>query len=200
MAHFQTEKDVELRRLHYSLNGLLPPDIRIQSIEPVPLSFHAQKSALRKEYHYFLHTDAVTNPFTRLYSWHIRRLLCPDLFQEGAQQFCGTQDFTSFTNEAHTGAASRNPVRTLSHLHLCPTKQGWRLEFIGNGFLYKMVRNITGFLVEVASSQRPISDIHRVLQAKDRRQAGMAAPAHGLFLVRVDYSDPTFTALYDHDA
>lgn len=192
VAHFHTEKSVEIRRLHYSLNGLLPPDIRVQSVEEVPLSFHSQRSALGKEYHYFLHTQAVANPFHRLYSWHVRRALCPHLLQESASLFCGTHDFTSFTNEAHAGAASRNPIRTLYRLQPCPTEQGWRLEFFGNGFLYKMVRNIVGCIVEVASQQRPLSDISRILAAKDRRQAGMAAPAHGLFLAKVEYTHSCF--------
>lgn len=187
VAHFHAEKSVEIRRLHYSLNGLLPPDIRVQSVEEVPLFFHSQRSALGKEYHYFLHTQEVADPFRRLYSWHVRRALCSHLLQESALLFCGTHDFTSFTNEAHVGAASRNPVRTLYRLQPCPTEQGWRLEFFGNGFLYKMVRNIVGFVVEVASHQRPLSDISLVLAAKDRRLAGMAAPAHGLFLANVEY-------------
>lgn len=104
-----------------------------------------------------------------------------------ANLFLGTHDFTSFANSAHEGAAKKNPVRTLYRLDIVPWEYGIRLEFEGNGFLYKMVRNIVGMLLQVASNKRSIDDIEALFAAKDRRQAPMAAAARGLFLVKVTY-------------
>ncbi|WP_068468946.1 tRNA pseudouridine(38-40) synthase TruA [Candidatus Protochlamydia phocaeensis] len=187
IAHFKSEKRLDLNRLQFALNGMLPHDIRIKQAEMAALHFHAQYSAIGKEYHYFLHLDRVMDPFRRLYCWHVHSKIDSDLLKEAAARFVGTHDFTSFANEAHTGTAAHDPVRTLYRLDIKPVEGGLRMEFEGNGFLYKMVRNIVGTLEEVASHKRPLEDIEAIFAAKDRRKAGKAAPPQGLFLARVDY-------------
>lgn len=187
IAHFRYQEKLDLNRLSLSLNGMLPRDIRIKKIEQVPLSFHAQYSAIGKEYHYHLYQDRVMDPFRRLYCWHMYSALDLDLLLQAAACFKGTHDFTSFANEAHAGSASKNPVRTIYRLDVKPVEGGLTLEFHGDGFLYKMVRNIVGTLVEVASHRKSLEHINYLFEVKDRRLAAMAAPPHGLFLVRVDY-------------
>jgi tRNA pseudouridine38-40 synthase len=187
VAHFKIENFFEPKLLQTALNGLLPPDIRIRSVELVPLHFHAQYDAIEKEYHYHIYLDKVMNPFNRLYCWHIRYPLDIPLLQKAAFSFIGTHDFTSFANEAHAGSAARNPVRTLYRLNVHKVEHGLRIEFEGNGFLYKMVRNIVGMLVEVALHRYTIADIPRIFEARDRKCAAHAAPAQGLFLMRVGY-------------
>lgn len=186
-AHFTHDSEIDLYRFQNSLNGLIPPDIRIKSIDLVPSDFHAQYSAVAKEYHYHLHLDKVMDPFRRRYCWHLHHSLDLNLLHEAAGLFVGTHDFTSFANEAHKGTASRDPVRTLKRLDLVEEPGGLRLEFEGDGFLYKMVRNIVGTLVDVASKKRSLDDINKIFAAKDRRQASMAAPPQGLFLMFVQY-------------
>lgn len=188
VAHFKCEKDLDLIRFLGSLNGLLPRDIRILSIEKVPLDFHAQRSALSKAYHYHLCLERVQDPFRRLYSLHVRENIDTELMRKAALYFVGTLDFTSFSNESDEGSASKNPVRTISRLDIIPEGGGLRIEIEADGFLYKMVRNIVGTLLEVARGKRDHTDIPRIFSAKDRRQAGQAAPAHGLFLAKVKYS------------
>lgn len=190
VAHFKHTELLDVGRLLFSLNGMLPPAIRIKSMELVPLHFHAQYSAIGKEYHYHLYLDRVMDPFRRLYCWHIHRRVEVDLFIKAAPYFLGTHNFTSFANEAYAGSASRDPVRTLHRLDVKPEEGGLRLEFEGDGFLYKMVRNIVGTLVDVASHRLTLEDIPLIFQAKDRRKASKAAPAHGLFLMRVMYDLP----------
>jgi tRNA pseudouridine38-40 synthase len=107
--------------------------------------------------------------------------------REATKLFIGTHDFTSFTNDAGSGAAARNAVRLLTRLVMFEQEYGLRFEFESNGFLYKMVRNIMGALIEVGAGRREVEDITRLLMAKDRKVAGKAAPPHGLFLVKVDY-------------
>jgi tRNA pseudouridine38-40 synthase len=185
--HFKTEKNIDIYRLLASLNGLLPMDIRILEIEKVPLSFHAQISAIGKTYHYHLYLDRVQDPFRRLYSYHVRRPCDLELLKQASGLFVGTHDFTSFANEAHAGSASRNPVRTITSINIIPETGGVCLEFTGDGFLYKMVRNIVGTILEVTSGKRPLEDIPIILKGRDRRLAGQAAPPHGLFLMKVYY-------------
>lgn len=187
VANFYAEFPLELNRFQYSLNSLLPNDIRANSIEEVSLDFHARYSATVKTYHYHLHLGKIQDPFQRLYSTHIYIPIDTARLKNAARLFIGTHDFSSFANEAHKGSAAHDPIRTLYRLDVIENDQNVRLEFEGDGFLYKMVRNIVGLLLEVASGKRPIEDVTAILAAKDRRAAGQAAPAHGLFLIRVDY-------------
>ena len=186
-AHFIYSSALDLRRFNNSLNALLPPDIRIRSSEEVPLNFHARYSAISKTYHYHLHFDRVMDPFHRLYRLHVFDKIDLGLLNDAAQQFVGTHDFTSFANEAHAGVAAHDPIRNLMRLDIFPQDGGVRLEFQADGFLYKMVRNIVGTLLEISSGKRDIKDIPIIFDSKDRRKAGQAAAPQGLFLVKVEY-------------
>lgn len=187
IAHFHFPTPIDLYRFMGSLNGLLPPDIRILSVEEVAPTFHAQYSVKSKIYHYYLHLGPVHDPFRRLYSLLVREKINLDLLRQSTRLFIGTHDFTSFANEAHAGSASIDAVRTLKRLDVIEDSGGVRLEFEADGFLYKMVRNITGTLLEIAEGKRNPEDIPEIFAAKDRRLAGQAAPPHGLFLFHVEY-------------
>lgn len=182
-AHFDAAGMVDLKKLLLSLNALLPLDIRILRIEPVETDFHARYSAKSKVYHY--HLALTADPFTKLYRHLVLGSFNIALLKEGALQFIGTHDFTSFAN---TGGEEKPGVRTLYRLDVVEQRGGVRLEFEGNGFLYKMVRNITGTLLETAAGKIPLKEIQEILQACDRRKAKAAAPAKGLFLHQVRYT------------
>lgn len=187
VAHFRTSKELDLKHFLISMNGILPRDIRLKEAHLAPADFHAQKSAAGKEYHYRIALGHYNSPFERLYVWHMHYKIDLKLLEEAAAHFVGTHDFSSFANSQHKGACAKNPVRTLHKVALIPDERGFTLQFIGNGFLYKMVRNIVGTLIEVASMKRPIDDIERLFAAKDRRLAPSSAPAQGLFLVNIFY-------------
>lgn len=187
VAHFKCDLALELYRFWGSLNGILPPDIRILQVEEAPLDFHAQRSATRKTYRYHICLNHVQSPFQRLYSLHMRDPLDLQLLAEAIACFKGTHDFTAFANEAHKGAAAGNPVRTLYRAEAIPEECGVRLEFEGDGFLYKMVRNMVGTILDVARGKRPLDDIAQLFAHRDRRATAAAAPPHGLFLVKVEY-------------
>lgn len=189
IAHFKVEREINPNRLLLGLNGLLPDDIRIKRVELVPIEFHSQYSAIGKEYHYHLYLERIMDPFRRLYCWHLLRKINLNLLHEATSLFVGTHDFTSFANEPHAGSAAKNPVRTIYRLQMCEVEAGLRLEFEGNGFLYKMVRNIVGTLVDVASNRLTLEDVSSIFEAKDRRLAAQAAPPQGLFLVKVNYPE-----------
>ncbi len=184
-AHFDSDIPFDLHRLRLSLNALLPPDIRALQIEPVAPSFHARYSATSKVYHYHLHLDPISDPFTQLYRHQVFGPFDREKLQQALPFFCGSHDFISFANVKET--ISSDSTRTLLRLDLCEEKRGLRLEFEGDGFLYKMVRNITGTLLEIAAGKRHPADIPHLLAARDRRRTGHAAPPHGLFLIQINY-------------
>lgn len=187
VAHFSTSHQVDLGRFLLSANALLPPEIRIRDVEPVSEDFHAQYSTKGKEYHYHLSLGKVQEPFHRLYSYHFPYPINLDLLQDAAKAFLGKHDFTTFANSAHLGSASRNPVRTLKRLDVVEEEGGVRLEFEADGFLYRMVRNITGTLLDCAGGRLSVDAVEELFQAKDRKKAPQAAPPQGLFLMKVFY-------------
>jgi len=189
VAHFETEEEVSPYKLIHGLNGILPRDIRILRIYPVEEDFHSRYNAKKKIYHYHLHLDPVLDPFTRLYKWDVPHGVNLALLKEAIPPLIGTKDFTAFSNQSRTGAAAKNAVRTLDRIDVVEEPGGVRLEFEGNGFLYKMVRNITGTLLDVSRQHIAPSEIASILTSKDRRNAGKSAPPQGLFLVKVQYEE-----------
>jgi tRNA pseudouridine38-40 synthase len=187
VANFHLTKDISLRTLLYALNGTLPKDIRIQSIEEVPLDFHSQYSAKGKIYHYHLWTDRVLEPTRRFFVHHVQGSFNKNKLKEAAFYFIGKKDFSAFANKATEGSAGKNPVRTISRLDVVEKSSELCLEFEGDGFLYKMVRNIVGTLLDAAQGKIEVSHIGDILLSKDRKKAGKSAPAQGLFLMKVHY-------------
>lgn len=186
-AHITSDKEIDIPSFHASLNGLLPKDIRVLTVESVENSFHARYSAKAKVYHYHLCLDRYPSPFKRLYTTHLKQKIDLSLLDHARKLFIGTHDFTSFANEAHRGSASRSPIKTIKRIDLVEEEGGLRIEFEGDGFLYKMVRNIVGTLLEVASGQLMIEEIAKIFRARDRSRAGSCAPPTGLFLIEVKY-------------
>ena len=187
VAHFTTERPIDISKTMASLNAMLPKDIRILEITPVGTNFHARYNAVAKTYHYRLHLDKVPDPFKSRYAYHVPHPVDLILLNETASTFLGTHDFTSFANQATRGSAAKDPIRTLFRLDLVQEGGGVRLEFEGNGFLYKMVRNIVGTLLDVCAGKIDKDQIPIILSAKDRKMAGRAAPPHGLCLIAVKY-------------
>lgn len=191
VAHFEVSEIPDFGKFLYSLNSLLPKDIRILAIEEVPADFHARYSALSKTYHYHLYLDGCQDPFSRLYSYHVHKKIDKNLLLEACPLFVGTHDFTSFANEAYRGSAKNKPVKTMKRLDAVMQKGGVRLEFEADGYLYKMVRTIVGTLLMAAAGDIPLAAIEKIFAAKDRKLAGPAVPPHGLFLVHINYGNPS---------
>ncbi|PWU16651.1 MAG: tRNA pseudouridine(38-40) synthase TruA [Chlamydiae bacterium] len=187
VANFKTTTSFEFSRLLKSLNGLLPSDIRVLNIEKAPLDFHARYSAIGKVYHYYLYTSSVKDPFNRFYAYKVPHPVALNILMRAAKLFIGTHDFTAFANEATTGSAAKNAVRNLRRLSILQEEEYICLELEANGFLYKMVRNIVGTLLDICAGKIALEKIPAIFQAKDRRLAGRTAPAHGLTLAKVEY-------------
>lgn len=186
VVNFLTEKQLEPSLLLRALNGTLPKEICIQSIENTPLSFHPTLDCVKKEYRYQICTAAVQLPFYREISWHFPFPLDMEEMKKGARILLGTHDFSAFCNERTSW--NRNPVChmeeisffSLPHQRLC-------ISIIGDHFLYKMVRNIIGTLIYIGNGTVRAENIPTILLSKMRVHAGMTAPAHGLCLYHVHY-------------
>jgi tRNA pseudouridine38-40 synthase len=186
-AHFDTGIAISFEKLRYSANALLPPDIRILKAEEVPADWHARYDACGKIYHYHLQIGSICDPMNRLYCTPVYGKFNLDALRQAAHYLIGTHDFVSFANVWEGGTAAHDSIRTLKRLDIVEANGGIRLEFEGDGFLYKMVRNIVGTLLEAAAGSRPSSDIELIFQKKDRRLAGFTAAPQGLFLMKVLY-------------
>ncbi len=187
VAHFKMDNLHDPNLLYLGLNGLLPSDIRIRSVQIAEEGFHARYSAISKEYHYNLYLERVMDPFRRLYCWHCLRAVDISLLKEAATLFVGTHNFSAFANNAAYGCAANDPVRTIYSLDIVPMEGGFCLQFKGDGFLYKMVRNIVGTLVDVACSKIKLAEIKTIFASQKRSKGGQTAPPQGLFLRQVNY-------------
>ena len=173
------------RKLTLALNAWLPEDIRVLSASRVQKEFHARFDATGKQYRYCIWNHAAMNPLIRGTAWHVPRALDLEKLRGAAALFVGRHDFRAFT--ANPGYARTSTVRTLTR---CDIKRSGRLLTViieGDGFLYKMCRGIVGTLVQAGLSRFPLEEIKTMIEKKDRRLAGMTAPAHGLVLWKVFY-------------
>ena len=172
-------------RAFIAVNSRLPRDIAILSAEEVDADFHSRFSAEEKTYAYQLLISECPDPFVVPYVWQVKKPLKLDLMRDALDIVVGTHDFSSF--EA-SGSAVRDPVRTIYEATL--TEEGASrvtIRLRGNGFLYHMVRNIVGTLVDVGLGRTSVEGFRHILEAHDRRLAGVTAPPQGLFLENVRY-------------
>ena len=169
-----------------ALNSLLPPTIRVLRCRYVSKKFHARLSAKGKIYRYRIWSGPVFLPFEYRRAWHVPRPLDLNVLQEGAKCVVGTHDFAGFA--ANRGHRERSTVRTIYSVRVWWTASCITIDFDGDGFLYKMVRLIVGSLVQCALGKLEIGDVTQRLNFPRAGSAPrFAAPAEGLFLVRVRY-------------
>jgi tRNA pseudouridine38-40 synthase len=192
VAHFEIpaeESQMSGRKLALALNAWLPPDIRVMAASRVRNDFHARFQAVGKQYRYFIWNRPAMNPLLRHTAWHVPRPLDPRSMKRAAEAFVGRHDFQSFA--ANPGYAKASTVRALTRCQF--RRSGPLLTFVieGDGFLYKMCRGIVGTIVQVGLGKFRPDDVRVMLERKDRRVAGMTAPAHGLVLWKVSYPKRT---------
>ena len=188
VAHFEVaslECSMSPRKLALALNAWLPEDIRVLSAARSAKNFHARFDTTGKQYRYFVWNHAAMNPLIRRSAWHVPRPLDLTAIRSALPLFLGKHDFQSFA--ANPGYSKESTVRSLSRSEL--RRSGPLLTFIieGDGFLYKMCRGIVGTLVQIGLGKFRAADVKGMLARKDRRVAGMTAPAHGLVLWKVFY-------------
>jgi tRNA pseudouridine38-40 synthase len=188
VAHVEIPKaefKMPVARLALALNAFLPDDIRVLSATRAPENFHARFDATGKQYRYFVWNHPAMNPLLQKRVWHFPMKLDMAKMRSAAKLFLGKHDFKSFAGTRSYEMESN--VRTLTRCDI--KKSGAQLTFIieGDGFLYEMCRGIVGTLVQVGQGKIPLAKMADILASKDRRVAGMTAPAHGLVLWKVFY-------------
>ena len=169
-------------------NGLLPKDISIQWAKTVDHYFHARFSAQQRRYRYVIYNNDMP-PGVNFYgvTWH-KRPLDETRMHLAAQYLVGTHDFSSYRAE---GCQAASPVRTVKHLTVKRYGKLIVLDALADGFLYHMIRNIAGVLLEIGAGRKPIEWSKEVLALQDRRLGGVTAKPYGLYFVDVGY-DPIF--------
>jgi tRNA pseudouridine38-40 synthase len=168
-----------------ALNALLPPAIRVLRCRYVSKDFHARLSAKGKVYRYRIWAGPVLLPFEYGHAWHVASTLDLDVMTTAAKHFVGTHDFAGFA--ANRGQREKSTIRTIYSVHVRRSGPYVTLDFDGDGFLYKMIRLIVGSLVKCALGKLPDEDLTVRLSSAQASMPHLAAPAAGLFLVRVRY-------------
>lgn len=174
---------LDCTQLIYKLNRLLPSDVAVQEVKPVPDRMHARFSAKRRTYHYYIHTRK--DPFLRTHSWQVNVPLDFALMNEAAQVLLQYSDFTSFSK---TGTDVKTNICQMSEAHWDELRPGeWCFTVSANRFLRNMVRAIVGTLVEVGRHRMTIDQMRHAIEARDRQRAGESVPGHALYLTNIEY-------------
>ena len=189
VCHFDCDKDVETQKIILGLNSLLPVDISVVEAKVVSPTFHAQLSAKKKTYDYLLFNSKLRSPFLEDYVWRIPYSLDIKKMKQAAKLLVGEHDFRAFC------ASDSNAQTTTRKIYTISISVGERskvplqikISITGNGFLKHMIRNIVGTLVNVGRGKTTVLQFKKILKGRDRKKAGMTAPAKGLVLQAVVY-------------
>ena len=185
IAHVDLPKRVNLACFRRGLNAQLPGDIRVVRVQRVPDSFHARFDAKEKEYRYFIYNGLIVPPQLRYYRLQEGRRLDAVRMQRAADQLIGTHNFASFASKRCSG--DEDTIRTLTHLNVTRRGVEVMVQARANGFLYKMVRSLTGFLMEVGIGRCEPEDTQTILEKQQRTAQVRTAQPQGLFLWNVSY-------------
>lgn len=184
VASFRLVKPMPPDKLRLALNAVLPPDVAVREAAEAPPEFHARKSAKSKLYRYTILNDRVRRPLLRDQAFHFPQPLDEASMAEAARRLAGTHDFSAFAREAER---RKSCVRTILDARVRREPPLLLVEIEGTGFLYNMVRIVTGTLIDVGLGRRRPEDIDGLLAGKERAAAGFTVPPHGLALVLVRY-------------
>lgn len=186
VANFHADVKMTEEEIRNYLNQYLPEDIRVKTVELAAERFHSRLHAQEKTYQYRIEMGEKKQVFERKYIYGLSKELNVEAMERAASILIGEHDFKSFCSNRKT---KKSTVRVLNKIEL--KQQGSRLliRYTGDGFLYNMVRILTGTLIEVGLEQRKAEEMKEILDARDRNAAGFTAPAEGLFLEKVCYKE-----------
>ena len=185
---FYTESTIPGDRFMYAMNAMLPGNIRIVQSRDMDEDFSVRRSNYGKTYGYLLTENRQCPPFLKRYIWRTGKKLDIMKMEQVAQVLEGTHDFTSFRGN---NSVPSDPVRKINEIRIVKTGELYRIYVTGEGFLYHMVRNIAGVLVDAGIGAVTPKEVQHILEAKDRRKLGITAPAEGLCLLKVYFQPIT---------
>ncbi len=183
---FDPPRPMELKRIAFALNSVLPESISVRSCREVPADFHPRYHAVAKEYIYRFYDSPAPDPFLNGLAFHERKGLDQPLMDRAAKHFIGTHDFKGFMS---TGSKIEDTVRTI---YSCGVeRQGDEVVFkvVGDGFLYNMVRIMAGTLLFISMGRISEEELPAIIESGERSAAGKTMPAYGLYLNRVYYDE-----------
>jgi len=191
VAHFEAPDQLTMNPFNWvpALNTKLPPSIRITACEEVSADFHSRFSATAKTYTYHLSLAPILPPFLAKRAWHIPRQLNPDDLGEALSHYLGTHNFRTFSANRGNETEETDYVRNITRSDFEQIPEGYLLTFTGNGFLYKMIRFLTGSAVQAAQGYLPQNDLYDLVNdpTKTIRKSLLCAPPDGLTLLEVTY-------------
>jgi len=184
VIHFESTASRTLFAWCRGANRFMSHDVRLLWVSSVDDEFHARFSALTRSYRFIIHNSPIQSALFRSHTTHEFRPLDTDKMRDAGHALLGEHDFSSFRA---AGCQAHSPIRTLHHFALGADKEWVWFDVRANAFLQHMVRNIAGSLIEVGCGKRNVHWIKELLAVKDRTQAGVTAPPHGLYLTGVTY-------------
>ncbi len=184
VVHFDTQAERSERDWLLGINSNLPDDINILWIKEIEAEFHARYSAVKRSYRYSILNRPVRSALALHRSWWFRRPLDAVAMAAAARCLIGQHDFSAFRA---AGCQSHSPIRDMQRVAVTRRHNWVFIDCEANAFLHHMVRNIVGSLVEIGCGDRPVEWMHELLQARDRKLAGITAPPAGLVLMRIQY-------------
>ena len=185
VANFKTNSNIPIEKLALAINSQLKNSIVIKKAEEVDLRFHSRYNAKHKTYRYIINNSPCGTAIYRNLQYCFPIKLDLEKMQEAAKYFEGEHDFKAFKS---SGTSSKNSVRTIYKALVMKEGENIIIELTGNGFLYNMVRIISGTLLDVGLGKIKPEEIQTIIEEKDRKNAGKTLPAHGLYLVEVKYN------------
>ncbi|HIU51289.1 MAG TPA: tRNA pseudouridine(38-40) synthase TruA [Candidatus Merdicola faecigallinarum] len=186
VANFKTSTKIPVSKLAVAINSRLKKSIVIKKAEEVEEKFHSRYHCKRKTYRYIINNSKEGSAIYRYLEYHVPYKLNIEMMQKAAKFFEGEHDFTGFKA---SGTSSKSSIRTIYQAEVKQKGERIYIELTGNGFLYNMVRIIAGTLVEVGLEKIKPEEIPDIIKSKNRQKAGKTLPAHGLYLVCVDYEE-----------
>ncbi len=185
VANFKTNSTLDINKFPIAINSNITKAIRIKDAKEVDEKFHSRLSCKKKTYRYVINNSIYGSSIYRNLETHIPQKLDVDKMKQAVKYFEGEHDFKAFKS---SGTSSKSSVRTIYKADVIEKEDNriW-IELTGNGFLYNMVRIISGTLVDVGLGKIKPQDIENIINSKDRQMAGKTLAPQGLFLVKVDY-------------
>lgn len=186
VVSFYGQGSIPTERIPYAMKGYLPAEIAVLSAREMPEHFSVRHDNKGKQYRYSIVNSRIHDPFQLRYAWFIRKPLDLAMMRAGAEVLLGTHDFSAFEGQNTT---PMNPIKTLYAITFHRQGNTLYVDVIGDGFLYHMVRNIMGGLVDLGLHRLTVQRFEEILNRRDRKQLGATAPAQGLCLEKVFYKE-----------
>ena len=185
VANFKTESNLSIEKWPLALNANLKKSIVIKSVEEVDERFHSRLSCKKKTYRYVINNNKYGTAIYRNLETHIPQKLDVEKMKQAVKYFEGEHDFKAFKA---SGTSAKSSIRIIYKAEVIEmANERIYIELTGNGFLYNMVRIISGTLVEVGLGKIPPEQIPEIIESRERTRAGKTLPPYGLYLVQVEY-------------